>query len=214
MTFIPDLSTILAFSVACFVLTITPGPDMTLFLGRTLAGGRASGIAAYAGASTGSLIHTTLAAVGLSALIAASPEAFFVLKIFGAGYLIFLAVQAIRTGSTFKLDANGEKKQPSLKGSWLTGIGINLSNPKIILFFVTFLPQFVHAGDPHAGQKLFFLGVYFIVFATPFSLAMIVAADKLASALKRRPKITRAIDYLFASIFSAFAVKILMTQGR
>lgn len=214
MTFLPDLPTILAFSVACFVLTITPGPDMTLFLGRTLAGGRASGIAAYAGASTGSLIHTTLAAVGLSALIAASPEAFFVLKIFGAGYLIFLAVQAIRTGSTFRLDAKGEKKQPSLKGSWLTGIGINLSNPKIILFFVTFLPQFIHAGDPDAGAKLFFLGVYFIVFATPFSLAMIVAADKLASALKRRPKITRAIDYLFASIFSAFAVKILMTQGR
>ena len=95
MTFIPDLPTILAFSVACFVLTITPGPDMTLFLGRTLAGGRAAGIAAYAGASTGSLIHTTLAAVGLSALIAASPEAFLVLKIFGAGYLIFLAVQVL-----------------------------------------------------------------------------------------------------------------------
>ena len=214
MTFIPDLSTLLAFSLACFILTITPGPDMTLFLGRTLAGGRALGLAAYAGASTGSLIHTTLAAVGLSALIAASPEAFLLLKVGGAGYLIFLAVQAIRTGSTFKLDVKGEKKQPSLRGSWLTGIGINLSNPKIILFFVTFLPQFIRAGDPHAGGKLFFLGVYFIVFATPFALAMIVAADKLAAALKRRPKITRMIDYLFAGVFSAFAIKILTTQGR
>ncbi|MBO0903136.1 LysE family translocator [Jiella sonneratiae] len=215
MTFIPDLSTLLAFSLACFVLTITPGPDMTLFLGRTLAGGRAAGIAAFAGASTGSLIHTTLAAVGLSALIAASPEAFLALKIGGAGYLIFLAVQAIRSGSTFRLDTKGEKKAPpSLKASWLTGIGINLSNPKIILFFVTFLPQFIAAGDPHAGGKLFFLGIYFIVFATPFSLAMIVAADRLAAALKRKPKITRAIDYVFASVFSAFAVKILMTQGR
>jgi len=215
MPFIPDLSTILAFSIACFVLTITPGPDMTLFLGRTLAGGRASGIAAYLGAATGSLIHTTLAAVGLSALIAASPEAFLVLKIIGAGYLIFLAVQAVRSGSTFRVDEKGQKKAaPSLKASWLTGVGINLSNPKIILFFVTFLPQFVQAGDPHAGGKLFFLGIYFIVFATPFCVAMIVAADKLAAALKRRPKVTRAIDWLFASVFSAFAVKILMTQGR
>ncbi|TFF25676.1 LysE family translocator [Jiella endophytica] len=214
MTFIPDLSTLLAFSLACFVLTITPGPDMTLFLGRTLAGGRAAGIAAFAGASTGSLIHTTLAAVGLSALIAASPEAFLVLKIGGAGYLIFLAIQAIRSGSTFKLDAKGEKKAPTLKANWLTGIGINLSNPKIILFFVTFLPQFVDAGDPHAGQKLFFLGLYFIVFATPFSLAMIFAADKLSAALRRRPKITRTVDWIFASVFSVFAVKILMTQGR
>jgi threonine/homoserine/homoserine lactone efflux protein len=214
MTFLPDLPTLAAFSIACFVLTITPGPDMTLFLGRTLAGGRTAGIAAYLGASTGSLIHTTLAAVGLSALIAASPEAFMVLKIVGAGYLIFLAVQAIHSGSTFRVDAAGETFRPSLKASWLTGIGINLSNPKIILFFVTFLPQFVKAGDPDAAAKLFFLGVYFILFATPFCLAMIVAADKLAAVLKRRPKITRAIDWIFASVFSAFAVKILTTQGQ
>ena len=214
MTFIPDASTILAFSLACFVLTITPGPDMTLFLGRTLAGGRAAGMAAFAGASTGSLIHTTLAAVGLSALIAASPEAFFVLKIFGAGYLIFLAIQAIRSGSTFRLDEKGVAKAHSLKASWLTGIGINLSNPKIILFFVTFLPQFIQAGDPHAGGKLFFLGLYFIVFSVPFCIAMILMADGLSAALKKRPKITRAIDWVFASVFSVFAVKILMTQGR
>ncbi|MBO0661284.1 LysE family translocator [Jiella sp. MQZ9-1] len=214
MTFIPDVSTLIAFSLACLVLTITPGPDMTLFLGRTLAGGRAAGIAAYAGASTGSLIHTSLAAVGLSALIAASPQAFLGLKICGAGYLIYLALQAIRSGSTFKLDGQAEKRPPSLKASWLTGIGINLSNPKIILFFVTFLPQFVAAGDPHATGKLFFLGVYFIVFSAPFCIAMIVAADRLAAALRQRPKITRSIDWVFASVFSAFAVKILMTQGR
>ena len=214
LPFIPDLSTLLAFSLACFILTITPGPDMTLFLGRTLAGGRAAGIAAFAGASTGSLIHTTLAAVGLSALIAASPEAFWVLKIVGAGYLIFLAVQAIRFGSTFRVDARGAAKSRSLKASWLTGIGINLSNPKIILFFVTFLPQFIQAGDPHAGGKLFFLGVYFIVFSIPFCIAMIWAADGLSAALKRRPTITRAIDWVFAIVFSVFAVKILLTQGR
>ncbi|MEX6508053.1 LysE family translocator [Jiella sp. M17.18] len=214
MTFLPDLPTFLAFSLACFVLTITPGPDMTLFLGRTLAEGRAAGFAAYAGASTGSLIHTSLAALGLSALIAASPEAFLVLKVCGAGYLIFLAVQAIRSGSTFKLDAKGGQKARSLRASWATGIGINLTNPKIILFFVTFLPQFIHAGDPNAAGKLFFLGVYFIAFATPFVIAMIFAADKLAAALRRRPKITRMIDYVFAGVFSAFAIKILTTQGR
>ncbi|MCB8837424.1 LysE family translocator [Aurantimonas sp. VKM B-3413] len=214
MTFLPDLSTLIAFSIACFVLTITPGPDMTLFLGRTLAEGRAAGIAAFAGASTGSLVHTTLAAVGLSALIAASPEAFLVLKVVGAAYLIFLAVQAIRSGSTFKMDGRNARKARSLKASWATGLGINLTNPKIILFFVTFLPQFVHAGDPGAAGKLFFLGVYFVIFATPFCVAMILAADRLADALRRRPKITRIIDYLFAGVFSAFAIKILTTQGR
>lgn len=214
MSFLPDLPTLLAFSVACFVLTITPGPDMTLFLGRTLAGGRASGLAAYFGAAAGSLIHTSLAAVGLSALIAASPSAFLVLKVGGAAYLIFLAVQAIRSGSALNVDETKGKPASSLMASWLTGLGINLTNPKIILFFVTFLPQFVHAGDPDAAGKLLFLGIYFVAFGTPFCVAMILVADRLASALRQRPRVTRMIDWLFAGVFSAFAIRILTAPAR
>ncbi len=136
MTFLPDLSALLAFTVAAIVLTITPGPDMTLFLGRTLAQGRAAGFAAYCGACTGSLIHTTLAAVGLSALIAASPEAFLALKVVGGG----LSRLARGPGDPPRLFASVERaKAPpqSFAANWATGIGINLLNPKIILFFVT-----------------------------------------------------------------------------
>jgi threonine/homoserine/homoserine lactone efflux protein len=212
MDFIPDLGPLLAFTLAAIVLTITPGPDMTLFLGRTLSDGRAAGIAAMLGASTGVLVHTTLAAFGLSALIAASPEAFAVLRIGGAAYLLFLAVQAIRTGSSFQLEAKGGAQKRPLVSHWLTGVGINLLNPKIILFFVTFLPSFVSAGDPHAAGKLAFFGVYFIVLAVPMSIAMIFAADRFAAALKRRPKIMRGIDYVFASVFSAFAVSIFLAR--
>ncbi|KQT52727.1 threonine transporter RhtB [Aureimonas sp. Leaf454] len=212
MDFIPDLGPILAFTVAAFVLTITPGPDMTLFLGRTLSDGRAAGIAAMLGASTGVLVHTTLAAFGLSALIAASPEAFAVLRIAGAAYLLYLAVQAIRTGSSFQLEAKPGAAQRPLRSHWLTGLGINLLNPKIILFFVTFLPSFVSPGDPHAPGKLAFFGVYFILLAVPMSIGMIFAADRFAAALKRRPKIMRGIDYVFASVFSAFAVSIFLAR--
>lgn len=214
MSFLPDLATLLAFVAAAFVLTITPGPDMTLFLGRTLSEGRAAGFAAMLGAATGILVHTSLAAFGISALIAASPEAFLALKIVGAGYLVFLAIQAVRGSSTFRLDGTAARRPHSLFSNWLTGIGINLLNPKIILFFVTFLPQFVSARDSDVAGKLFFLGVFFIVLAVPMSAAMIFAADRFAAALKRRPKIMRGIDWLFASVFSAFAVKILLTQGR
>ena len=213
MDFIPGLGPLLAFTLAAIVLTITPGPDMTLFLGRTLSAGRMAGIAAMLGASSGVLIHTTLAAYGLSALVAASPEAFGILKFAGAGYLIYLAVQAIFSGASLQLDAVASRPR-SLFSHWLTGLGINLLNPKIILFFVTFLPSFVSAGDPNAAGKLFFFGIYFIVLALPMSLALILAADRFAAALKRRPKIMRGIDWLFASVFSAFAVKILLTPGR
>ena len=96
MTFIPDPSTIAQFAIATFIIAITPGPDMTLFVGRALSEGRAAGFACMSGALTGIVIHTALVALGLSALIVASPQAFFALKIFGAGYLVWLAWQAIR----------------------------------------------------------------------------------------------------------------------
>ena len=97
---------------------------------------------------------------------------------------------------------------------FLQGIGINLTNPKIILFFITFLPQFVAVGDPHAQGKLVFLGLYFVAFSIPLAILMVIGAERLISTLKARPKIMRGIDYAFAGIFGAFAVKILATQGR
>lgn len=213
MTYVPDLATLAQFAVATFIIAITPGPDMTLFVGRALSEGRASGFACMAGALCGCLVHTTLVVVGLSALIVASPEAFFVLKVFGAGYLIWLAWQAIRHGSAFSPDATPRKPR-SLFQNWATGLGINLMNPKIILFFMTFLPQFVSASDPHAPGKLFFLGAFFVALSIPITAPMVIAADKFAGLLKKSPRVTRIVDYLFAGIFSAFALKILTAQAR
>lgn len=212
MDFLPALPTLLAFTVAAVVLAVTPGPDMTLFLGRTLAQGRRAGLAAFSGACTGTLIHTTLAAVGLSALLAASPQAFLALKLVGAAYLVWLAVGAIRKGSSLAVEG-GRAPSRRFAADWATGIGINLLNPKIVLFFVTFLPQFVSVSDPHAGGKLFFLGVYFIAVSVPICVAMILAAERIASALKRRPGVMRAVDWIFASVFSAFAVQILLARA-
>lgn len=211
MSFVPDIPVLLQFAVATFIIAITPGPDMTLFVSRALSEGRAAGFACMSGALTGVLIHTSLVALGLSALVLASPEAFLALKVFGAGYLIWLAWQALRHGSAFSPDGRAGRRH-TLVQNWATGIGINLMNPKIILFFVTFLPQFVSASDPHAAGKLFFLGVLFIPLSLPFTIPMVLAADGFAGALRRSPRVTRVIDWLFAGVFSAFAVKILMAQ--
>jgi threonine/homoserine/homoserine lactone efflux protein len=212
MPFLPDTAILLAYSLACLVLFITPGPDMSLFLAKTMAGGRTAGIAAFTGASLGCVVHSLLAAFGLSALIAASPTAFLALKIVGAAYLLWLAVDAVRNGSSLNVRA----AQVARTAFWRTfalGLTVNLTNPKVVLFFVTFLPQFVQADDPHAAAKLLFLGIYFVVSTFPLGVLMIVSAERVVSGLKSRPRLLRAIDWLFAGVFSAFALRILATQG-
>ena len=213
MNFLPDLSVLLTYSLASVVLIITPGPDMSLFLAKTLAGGRRAGMASMLGALAGCCVHTLLAALGLSALLAASATAFTVLKIVGALYLLWLAVEAVRHGSALNLKSD-RKIEVSFWRTFLVGVGINLTNPKVVLFFVTFLPQFVQAGDPHAAGKLLFLGLYFVALGAPIGAAFVLCADKVVALLRGRPKLMRAIDYSFAGLFSAFALKILAASSR
>jgi threonine/homoserine/homoserine lactone efflux protein len=213
LTFLPDAGTMAAYTLACFILCITPGPDMSLFLQRTISAGRGAGIASTLGASAGCLVHTVLAAVGLSAVIAASPNAFFALQLVGAAYLLWLAVDGLRNGSSLNVKA-AERQPIGISRAFWTGVMINLSNPKVVLFFVTFLPQFVSAADPHAAGKLAFLGVYMVAFGTPITILMILGAERLVGALKQRPVIMRAIDYVFAGVFGAFAIKIMLAEGK
>jgi threonine/homoserine/homoserine lactone efflux protein len=213
MTFLPDLSTLLAYSVASVLLFITPGPDMSLFLARTMTSGRAAGIASCLGANAGCLVHTLLAAFGISALVAASEMGFLALKIVGAAYLLWLAVDAIRNGSSLNVGAVIAKRV-SPWSSFLMGLTVNLTNPKVVLFFITFLPQFVQASDPAVRAKLLFLGVYFVVINIPLTIVMILGAERLVGWLKSRPRVLRGIDFTFAGVFAFFALKIATTQGR
>jgi threonine/homoserine/homoserine lactone efflux protein len=213
MTFLPSSSTLLAYSLACFLLFITPGPDMGLFLAKTMSGGRKAGMAAMLGAMAGCCVHTSLAALGLSALLAASVTAFTILKIVGALYLLWLAFDAARHGSALHVKEEG-RVEVSFWKTFLVGVGINLTNPKVVLFFVTFLPQFVDAGDPHASDKLLFLGLYFIALTAPMGAVMILGAEKVIALLRSHPKVMRGIDYSFAGLFGAFALKILTASAR
>lgn len=211
MFFVPEYPVIAAFVFASFILAITPGPDMTLFLSRAINRGRWAGLVSLAGALSGGLVHTVAAAIGISALIAASQTGFLVLKIIGAGYLAWLAFDAIRSGSALNLRP-ASAQQMSTWRVFATGVGINLLNPKVVLFFMTFLPQFVSADDPAAPAKMIFLGILFLVVALVTCSVMILAADHMADSLKRNPRVTRAIDWLFAGVFGAFALKIITAQ--
>ncbi|MDQ4059948.1 MAG: LysE family translocator, partial [Pseudomonadota bacterium] len=135
-----------------------------------------------------------------------------VLKVAGALYLLWLAWGAVRHGSSLTLAREATAPQP-LKEVFLTGLGINLLNPKIVLFFVTFLPQFVSPTDPHAAGKLLFLGATFILLAMPICGALILAADQVAARLRGSRRVTRVMDWLFAGLMSGFAAKLLLARA-
>lgn len=191
--FIPDLSVVLTFALAALVLAITPGPDMALFVSRTMNFGRVHGFATVLGALTGIAVHTAL--------------------IVGALYLVWLAIQAIRSGGGILVTRLGGRT-PSLGQSYMTGLGINLTNPKVALFFVTFLPQFVSARDPHAVGKLLFLGVEFVAVSLPIVIAIVLFAQWLTTTLRNNAWVSKALNWSFAAVFMAFAATILLAEGR
>ncbi len=213
MEFLPSLPTLIAFTAAGLLLSITPGPDMTLSISRAISQGRKTALLVVLGTNFGIVCHTLLVAFGISALITASPTAFFILKTGGAAYLLWLAIQAIRFGSSLSVE-KVERPQSSALASMSLGFWVNILNPKVIIFFMTFLPQFVSAQDPHVTGKLIFFGLYFIAIGMPINVIVVLAADRLSAWLQANPKVLRGIDYTFAGVFSIFAAKIFFTQAR
>ena len=210
MNFI-DAHQLMMFIAAGWLLNLTPGPDVLYIVTNALRSGTRAGIVAGLGITAGCFVHIFAAAVGVGALLAASATAFTVLKIAGALYLLWLAVDAVRHGSALKVSVD-RPASASFWRSFVLGVGINLTNPKVVLFFVTFLPQFVEAGDPHASGKLLFLGLYFVAFSAPLAALMILTAERVIALLHDRPRLLRAIDYGFAGLFSAFALRILVAS--
>jgi threonine/homoserine/homoserine lactone efflux protein len=211
--FFPSASLALGYLAACVLLAATPGADMALFLSRTLGGGRPQGFAAQAGASAGLVVHTTAAALGLSALLAASAEAYQAVKVAGALYLLWLAWSALRHGTSLRLKPDSATAG-GLRGAFLAGLFINLTNPKIVLFFVTFLPQFIEAHDPHASAKLFALGFGFIAITTLVNAVVVLVAARFVAAARANPRALRVFDYGFAALMSAFAAGLVLGEAR
>lgn len=210
--FVPDLPVLLAFVVACVAITLTPGPDMAFFLGKAVTQSATAGFVAFAGCTTGLAVHTVLVALGLAALLAASATAFLVLKVVGAAYLLWLAVESLRKGNALSRPVAGAapERLSRIYGKALT---VNLLNPKIIVFFATFLPQFVTAGDPAASGKFLFLGATMIVVSTPITMAMILAAGRVSATLRGSRRLARLIDWVFAAVMGGFAARLLLARA-
>lgn len=153
------LSTFLYFLVASVLLTIAPGPDIMYLLAKSLADGARSGIALAFGLCTGLIFHTTLVIIGVAAVIQQSPTAFAVLKYAGAAYLLYLAWGAFHAQGDLKL--NTVNKSASYFKLYRRGVIMNVLNPKVLLFFLAFLPQFVNLNSDSVSLQIAFLGFIF-----------------------------------------------------
>ncbi|MGO9742144.1 MAG: LysE family translocator [Roseiarcus sp.] len=213
MNLYPHGAQLAAYLLASAVLSAAPGPDMALFLQKTLTGGRAHGFLALAGVMTGALVHTCAAALGLSALIAASAHLYAALRLVGAFYLLYLAYAAVKRGSALKFSATAATPSGLLE-TYAAGVLINLTNPKVILFYVTFLPQFITPGETQAPARFLALGLGFIVISTFVNALVIAAASGFVAAIRRRPGAVRGVDYLIAAAMSGFAARLLWSSSR
>jgi threonine/homoserine/homoserine lactone efflux protein len=150
------------FVVSGLLLNVTPGPDTLYIVGRSSTQGTRAGIVAALGIGTGALVHVCAAALGLSALLAASAAAFTTVKIIGAAYLVYVGISLIRSkGPAQSLPVSANNRQTSMRGIFLQGFLTNVLNPKVALFFLAFLPQFVSSGAGSKPLAFLILGVIF-----------------------------------------------------
>ena len=196
------------FIATAILLIITPGQDTFFILGRSLSGGRSAGIAAALGISTGTVVHTILAALGLSALLATSPYAFMAVKFAGAAYLVFIGVRALLTrtnGLPGDATVSGAKDRSS---AFRQGVLTNLLNPKVALFFLALMPQFIDAGSTRKVGAFLLLGLTFVTLGLIWVVMLAVAAAELRGAFLRRPSMANILNKVAGAMFVALGLKL------
>ena len=196
------------FAGATVLLVVSPGQDTFYVLGRSMAQGRRAGVVSALGISTGGLVHVVAAAVGVSALIASSALAFSLVKWAGAGYLVYLGIQMIREGSEPTTIASGR-----ITRVYLTGVLTNLLNPKVALFFLAFLPQFVAADSSSKVTSFLFLGALFMFAGTIWCLLLAAFGARIAASCRSRPRRLVWVRRLAGGTFIALGCRLVTDQA-
>ncbi|MBS9717507.1 LysE family translocator [Pseudohalocynthiibacter aestuariivivens] len=202
-----EFTTLLAFIPAALALNLTPGADMMFCVGQGLRGGVRAATSASFGISIGSFVHVTLAGIGLGALVSAYPAVFDVIRWMGITYLVWLAIKVLRS----PLEANGAPAVSAKRAFW-DGLLVNLTNPKVILFVLAFIPQFV---DPSRGSIL----AQFLVFGAVLGLGGFVInalagifAGGLGGRITGAVGFQRGLRWVSATVFGALAVRLALEK--
>ncbi len=208
---LPSLSELLLFMGAGLALNLTPGPDMMYVAARAVSQGRRSGIASALGIGAGTLFHISFVAFGLASLLAAVPAAYTAIRLAGAAYLAYLGVQALR--STGEAD-----ERPLARGggaaAFRQGVITNVLNPKVAMFFLAFLPQFVHPARGDTALQVIALGLLFDTTGTIVNVAVAIGASRIASRLRAARRTRLILDRLCGALFIGLGVRLALTSRR
>ncbi|MCO5400968.1 LysE family translocator [Ralstonia soli] len=209
------------FMLAVFLLNVTPGPDAAYIVGRSVSQGRAAGLLSALGVSAGCCVHVLAVAFGLTAVLAASTVAFTVIKVVGAAYLIYLGGRMLLAppgrddtpadeSETAEQAAAAKRPRP-VKSLFMQGFLTNVLNPKVVLFFLSFFPQFV---DPHANHKaaaFLALGVVFVVMSTVWNSLVAWVAASVTRRVAGKPGIKHWLDRVVGTAFVALGARLAFT---
>ena len=200
------------FLIAGLILNLTPGADTMYILGRSIAQGKKAGILSALGISTGAIFHIIFATLGLSIILAKSAMAFEIVKYLGAAYLIFLGLKAIFKKSDGKFELNDENESSNYKKIYFSGILTNILNPKVALFFLAFLPQFIDPNYVQNSLPFLILGITFLLTGTIWCLILALFASKLSDRIRKNYKIKMWLDKITGGIFITLGIKLALTK--
>jgi threonine/homoserine/homoserine lactone efflux protein len=208
---LPDWPVFLSFALAGLALNIVPGADMTFVIAASARGGRRDGLIAALGIGAGALFHILAAVLGLSALLASSQAAFALLKWVGAAYLLYLAVAILRSGPT-----QAGTPQAAFSGWRLfrSAMLVNLLNPKVAIFFLAFLPQFVDPQAAAPALQILCLGLWFDFAGTIVNCLVALAAASAAERLRGVSWIGRAARWIAATAMAGLALQLALSERR
>ena len=202
------------FVLSGLLLNVTPGPDTAYIIGRSLQLGWRGGAAAAIGIGCGCLVHVFGAAIGLSALLMASSSAFAVLRLVGAAYLLFTGVQMLLSRPGPVVEAATAGAETSLVRVFWQGALTNALNPKVALFFLAFLPQFVAAESPHKTLAFLALGLIFIFNGTLWCLGVAAFAARAAGRIRQSAGAMDWINRVLGGLFVYLGIRVAMLEGR
>jgi len=199
------------FVVSGILLNITPGADTLYIVSRSAASGAKAGAVAALGIGAGCFVHIFAAALGLSAILAASATAFLVVKLVGAAYLVYLGVAMLRSGVTHAAPAAPLPAAP-MSRIFAQGVLTNVLNPKVALFFLAFLPQFIDSGTPDKVTAFLFLGLVFNVNGTLWNLLVARIAATAGHRIRLAGRATRWLQRAVGGAFIALGVKLALSE--
>ncbi len=203
------------FFLAAIALNISPGPDLVFILTKTISQGKKVGLAASLGVCTGGFVHVLAASIGISLVLTTSAFAFSIVKFTGASYLLYLSFQAFRTsGTTGDIAYKRNKERETPMTVFKQGVAIDILNPKVAIFFMAFLPQFVRDEYGSVSFQLLYLGTLIIAVAIVVEFTFVFFTYRIGEQLKNNDFFSAWIDRLVGMIFVGLAIKLLISTNN